>query len=153
MLLDAYSSSSKSLLFDGFPRTINQADALQVSLPITAVVVLDIPHETIISRLSQRWVHLPSGRTYAYDYNPPKTHGLDDITSEPLVQRDDDKPETIAKRLHAYENMTKPIIEHYKQMSLSTQNLKIKIFQGTESNVIYPEVKEFLMNDVHLQVK
>ena len=93
------SNKNMNLLLDGYPRTIGQANSLQEHFPIDTVIALDVPHQTIIDRLSSRWIHPQSGRTYAYDYNPPKVLGFDDETNEPLIQRDDDKPESIAARL------------------------------------------------------
>ena len=82
---------------------------------------------------------MPSGRTYAYDYNPPKSHGLDDVTGEPLTQRDDDKPASVATRLDLYERQTKPVVDYFMG-----SKVRLQTFHGTESNVIYPEVKKAL---------
>ena len=118
---------------------LEQAHQLLKLLDIGIVINLVIPHQTIIDRISNRWIHVPSGRTYAYDYNPPKTTGLDDITGEPLSQRDDDKPEAVGTRLQTYENQTKPVLDVFK-----TKGIIIHDFYGTESNKIYPEVKKNL---------
>lgn len=96
----------KSLLLDGFPRTITQAVALENYINVDMVVNLDIPTETIVDRISDRWIHPASGRVYSYSYKPPKVTGKDDVTGEPLEQRDDDKPESVRKRLESYEQVS-----------------------------------------------
>jgi adenylate kinase len=102
-------------LFDGFPRTIPQADALkEAGIAVDAVVEIDVDDDEIIRRMSGRRVHLASGRTYHVVFNPPKTEGKDDVTGEPLVQRDDDKEETVRKRLEVYHDQTEPLIGYYK---------------------------------------
>ncbi len=101
-------------LFDGFPRTLAQADALkEAGVPIDAVVEIDVPDEEIIKRMAGRRVHPESGRTYHIEYNPPKEEGKDDETGEPLVQRDDDKEETVRARLKVYHEQTEPLIAYY----------------------------------------
>jgi adenylate kinase len=110
----------KGFLFDGFPRTIPQADAMkEAGVPIDAVVDIEVPDEEIIKRMSGRRVHLPSGRTYHVIFNPPKEEGKDDVTGEPLIQRDDDKEETVRKRLEVYHNQTEPLVEYYKKWEAS----------------------------------
>lgn len=107
-------------LFDGFPRTIAQAEALKnEEIHIDAVVEIDVDDEEIIKRMSGRRVHLPSGRTYHVIYNPPQVEGKDDVTGEELVQRDDDKEETVRKRLEVYHAQTEPLIEYYSQWAAS----------------------------------
>ena len=109
---------AKGFLFDGFPRTIPQADAMkEAGVKIDAVVEIDVPDEEIIKRMSGRRVHLASGRTYHVIYNPPKVEGKDDVTGEPLVQRDDDKEETVRKRLEVYHAQTEPLVDYYKKWS------------------------------------
>ena len=106
---------AKGFLFDGFPRTIPQADAMkEAGVPIDAVVDIDVPDEEIIKRMSGRRVHLASGRTYHLVFNPPKVEGKDDETGEELIQRDDDKEETVRKRLQVYHDQTEPLIGYYK---------------------------------------
>lgn len=101
-------------LFDGFPRTIPQAEALKLAgINIDAVLEIHVPDEEIISRMSGRRVHLTSGRTYHVTHNPPKVAGKDDVTGEALVQRDDDKEETVKKRLEVYHSQTKPLVDYY----------------------------------------
>ena len=107
---------AKGFLFDGFPRTIPQADAMKdAGVPIDAVVDIDVPDAEIIKRMSGRRVHLASGRTYHVVFNPPKAEGKDDVTGEPLIQRDDDKEETVRKRLQVYHDQTEPLIDYYKK--------------------------------------
>jgi len=107
-------------LFDGFPRTIPQADALkQRGVPVDAVVEIDVDDSEIVKRMSGRRAHLASGRTYHIIYNPPKVEGKDDETGEDLVQRDDDKEETVLKRLEVYHEQTEPLIEYYSNWSNS----------------------------------
>ena len=110
----------KGFLFDGFPRTIPQADAMkEAGVPIDAVVDVDVPDEEIIKRMSGRRAHLASGRTYHVVFNPPKVEGKDDVTGEPLVQRDDDKEEVVRKRLDVYHDQTEPLIDYYKKWEAS----------------------------------
>ncbi len=106
----------KGFLFDGFPRTIPQAEAMkEAGVKIDYVVEIAVPDEEIIKRMSGRRVHLPSGRTYHIVFNPPKVEGKDDVTGEPLVQRDDDKEETVRKRLEIYHAQTEPLVDFYKK--------------------------------------
>ncbi|MCZ8176915.1 MAG: adenylate kinase [Burkholderiaceae bacterium] len=105
---------ASGFLFDGFPRTIPQADAMKAAgVKLDHVVEIDVPDEAIIERMSGRRAHLPSGRTYHVKFNPPKAEGLDDVTGEPLIQRDDDKEETVRKRLQVYQSQTRPLVEYY----------------------------------------
>jgi adenylate kinase len=107
-------------LFDGFPRTIPQADAMkEAGVPIDAVVDIDVPDEEIIKRMSGRRVHLASGRTYHIVFNPPKEEGKDDETGEPLIQRDDDQEETVRKRLDVYHAQTEPLVSYYQDWEKS----------------------------------
>lgn len=103
-------------LFDGFPRTIPQAEALRSSaVKLDFVVEIDVDHGEIIRRLSGRRMHPASGRNYHLTFNPPKVPGKDDQTGEPLVQREDDKEETIRKRLEVYEKQTRPLVDYYSK--------------------------------------
>ncbi len=102
-------------IFDGFPRTIPQAEALNVAgIKIDHVIEIDVPDEEIVTRLSGRRQHLASGRVYHLVYNPPKVEGVDDVTGEPLAQRPDDQEETIRKRLVAYHNETEQLVGYYE---------------------------------------
>ncbi len=113
----------KGFLFDGFPRTIPQADALkEAGVPVEAVVDIDVPDGEIIKRMSGRRVHLASGRTYHIVFNPPKEEGKDDVTGEPLIQRDDDQEETVRKRLDVYHTQTEPLIDYYKNWEKSGES-------------------------------
>ncbi len=110
----------KGFLFDGFPRTIPQAEAMkEAGVKIDYVVDIYVPDEEIIKRMSGRRVHLPSGRTYHIVFNPPKVEGKDDVTGEPLIQRDDDKEETVKKRLEVYHAQTEPLVGFYKEWEAS----------------------------------
>jgi len=101
-------------LFDGFPRTIPQAEALKAAgVPLDAVVEIDVPDSEIIKRMSGRRVHVASGRTYHVVFNPPKVDMKDDVTGEDLIQRDDDKEETVKKRLDVYHAQTEPLVKFY----------------------------------------
>ncbi|GLW61407.1 adenylate kinase [Hydrogenophilus thermoluteolus] len=101
-------------LFDGFPRTLAQAEALKRDgVPLDVVLVFEVPDEEIVERMSGRLVHPASGRTYHVKYNPPKQPGVDDVTGEPLIQRDDDKEKTVRARLKVYHEQTKPLIDYY----------------------------------------
>jgi len=105
---------ANGFLFDGFPRTIPQAEAVAEALhDIEHVVEIVVPDEVIVERMSGRRAHLPSGRTYHVKFNPPKVAGKDDVTGEPLVQRDDDKEETVKKRLAVYHQQTEPLVNYY----------------------------------------
>jgi adenylate kinase len=105
---------SKGYLFDGFPRTIPQAQAMKdAGVPIDYVLEIDVPFNAIIDRMGGRRVHPASGRTYHIKYNPPKVAGKDDVTGEDLIQRDDDKEETVRKRLQVYDDQTRPLVEYY----------------------------------------
>ena len=107
-------------MFDGFPRTIPQADAMKdAGVPIDFVLEIDVPDAEIVERMSGRRAHLASGRTYHVKYNPPKVAGKDDVTGEDLVQRDDDKEETVKKRLDVYHSQTKPLVEYYSTWAAS----------------------------------
>ena len=108
----------KGFLFDGFPRTIPQADAMKAAgVDIDAVVDVDVPDAEIIKRMSGRRAHLASGRTYHVIFNPPKVAGRDDVTGEALIQRDDDREDTVRKRLQVYQSQTRPLVEYYAAWS------------------------------------
>ncbi|MBR8657501.1 adenylate kinase [Achromobacter sp. Marseille-Q0513] len=101
-------------LFDGFPRTIPQADALKdAGVKLDYVVEIEVPEEDIIERMSGRRVHQPSGRSYHVRFNPPKVEGKDDVTGEDLIQRDDDREETVRHRLSVYREQTRPLVDYY----------------------------------------
>jgi adenylate kinase len=117
-------------LFDGFPRTTAQADALAAAgIAINYVVEIAVPDAMIIERLTGRRVHLASGRTYHVSYNPPKVAGIDDVTGEPLIQRDDDQEHTIKKRLEVYHGQTAVLSSYYSQIP----SVKFITIDGTQS--------------------
>ena len=107
-------------LFDGFPRTIPQAEAIRAAnVALDAVLQIDVADAEIVERMSGRRVHLASGRTYHIKFNPPKVEGRDDLTGEPLVQRDDDSRETVLKRLEVYHAQTQPLVDYYTRWAAS----------------------------------
>ncbi|XP_047425583.1 GTP:AMP phosphotransferase AK3, mitochondrial [Mugil cephalus] len=138
ILSDLRTIEGSSWLLDGFPRTVCQAEALDGVYTVDTVINLNVPFQTIKQRLTSRWTHLPSGRVYNTDFNPPKVAGIDDDTGEPLVQRDDDKPETVTRRLKSYETQTEPVLEYYRSKGV------LETFSGTETNKIWPHIEAFL---------
>ncbi|KAJ1647122.1 Adenylate kinase 2 [Coemansia erecta] len=132
-----------SWLLDGFPRNIAQAQALDNMLkaagqPLNAVVNLVVPEDVILSRIIERYVHVPSGRVYNLTYNPPRVPGVDDVTGEPLEHRPDDNPESFKRRLQQYHALTEPLLEYYGKSSILTS------FVGSTSDIIYPQLHRFL---------
>lgn len=112
---------ANGFLFDGFPRTIPQADAMKaVGVSLDYVLEIDVPFDAIIERMSGRRSHPASGRTYHVKFNPPKVDGVDDVTGEPLIQRDDDKEDTVKKRLEVYSAQTRPLVDYYSAWAQST---------------------------------
>jgi adenylate kinase len=111
---------ARGYLFDGFPRTIPQAEAMKAAgVGIDWVLEIDVPDNEIITRMSGRRVHPASGRTYHLKFNPPRVEGRDDETGEPLVQRDDDREETVGKRLEVYRAQTRPLVDYYGKWAAS----------------------------------
>lgn len=107
---------AKGFLFDGFPRTIPQADAMKAAgVKLDFVLEIDVPDSAIIERMSGRRVHVASGRTYHVKFNPPKVAGKDDVTGEDLIQRDDDQEVTVRKRLEVYQAQTRPLVDYYSR--------------------------------------
>ena len=116
----AQSDCAQGFLFDGFPRTIPQADAMKAAgVKLDYVLEIDVPFDAIIERMSGRRSHPASGRTYHVKFNPPKVANVDDVTSEPLVQRDDDKEDTVKNRLTVYSAQTRPLVEYYANWAKS----------------------------------
>jgi adenylate kinase len=127
---------AKGFLFDGFPRTIPQAEAMkEAGVKLDVVLEIDVPDAAIIERMSGRRAHLPSGRTYHIKFNPPKIPGKDDVTGEDLVQRDDDKEETVRKRLDVYQSQTRPLVDYYAKWAASgdTQAPRYRKIDGSGS--------------------
>lgn len=128
-------------LFDGFPRTIGQADGLKkLNIDINLVIEISLPEETIISRMSGRRIHPPSGRSYHIKFNPPKIDGKDDETGEDLIQRDDDKPETVLARLEVYKKQTDPLIDYYINLQKNSDLKFIKINGANSPQEVSEEI-------------
>ncbi|XP_064310957.1 adenylate kinase 4, mitochondrial isoform X3 [Phalacrocorax carbo] len=142
MMTELEKRQEQHWLLDGFPRTLGQAEALDRICKLDLVISLNIPFETLKDRLSARWVHPASGRVYNMDFNPPHVQGIDDLTGEPLVQREDDKPEAVAARLRKYKDAAKPVIELYKSRGI------LHSFSGTETNKIWPYVYTLLSSKI-----
>ncbi|XP_063605790.1 GTP:AMP phosphotransferase AK3, mitochondrial-like isoform X1 [Penaeus indicus] len=129
-------------LLDGFPRTRPQAEALHNNQKLDLVLSLEVPDEVIVDRIKGRWTHLASGRIYHTEFNPPKVLGKDDVTGEPLVQREDDKPESVRHRLEVYATNTKPLKKFYEDLGI------LQVFHGTESNEIWPRVHKYMQRHI-----
>jgi adenylate kinase len=120
----AQADCANGFLFDGFPRTIPQADAMKAAgVKLDHVLEIDVPFDAIIERMSGRRSHPASGRTYHVVFNPPKVMGQDDVTGEPLIQREDDKEETVKKRLDVYSAQTRPLVNYYSQWAKAEPNV------------------------------
>lgn len=131
---------ARGFLLDGFPRTVDQAQILDsYGIKVDYIIELDISDDEIVRRLSGRWVHQESGRTYHVVFNPPKVPGKDDITGDDLIQREDDKPKTILHRLEVYHNQTKPLLAWYEQKQKGTIRIKI------DASLPVEEVKENIL--------
>lgn len=125
---------ANGFLFDGFPRTIPQAQAmLDSDVAIDVVLEISVDDETIVERMSGRRVHLDSGRVYHVINNPPLIDGLDDVTGEPLIQREDDKEETVRKRLQVYHEQTKPLVNFYRNLQAEGNEVKVLRIAGIGS--------------------
>ena len=139
---------ARGFLFDGFPRTIPQAQAMEdAGIPIDVVIEIDVADEEIVKRLGGRRVHLDSGRVYHVIFNPPKTSGVDDVTGEALVQREDDKEETIRKRLQVYHTQTRPLVEFYQKLQDAGHAVKVARLNGLdEVDVVREKISALLAN-------
>ena len=142
----AQKDCESGFLFDGYPRTIPQAKALDInSVEINLVIEVEVPDDVIVNRMSGRRVHLSSGRNYHVDFNPPKVANVDDMTGDPLIQREDDKPETVKDRLEVYRTQTLPLIDFYSERAQKgyLNYLKINgVGSPTEvSNLILEKIK------------
>ena len=136
---------TNGFLFDGFPRTIPQANSLvSQNIEIDYVIEINVPDGEIVSRLSGRRLHLESGRVYHVHHNPPNVEGVDDITGEPLVQREDDKEETILERLKVYREQTEPLVSFYKEMS-QKQGSKLS-YHKTDGNGNSDDIKNVIFD-------
>lgn len=134
---------NKHWILDGFPRTLPQGKLLDTHLqnqhtPLTLVINLDIADKVILSRISDRWVHLPSGRIYNMSYNPPKADGFDDETGEPLTKRPDDNPVIFSRRLKQFYDTTSPLLSYYTSRLTS---LRMVTLQGETSDEIWPKLE------------
>jgi len=135
----------KPWILDGFPRTLGQGELLDSHLrnsgkPLSLIVNLEVPDEVILGRISDRWVHLPSGRVYNLSYNQPKVEGRDDITGEPLTKRPDDNPEIFARRLKKFYESTSPLISYFS--SRASPSTKLVTLTGKTSDEIWPKLEE-----------
>ncbi|XP_075944443.1 adenylate kinase 4, mitochondrial isoform X2 [Anarhichas minor] len=129
----------------GFPRTLSQAQAMNNLCQLDMVISLNIPFETLRERLSERMSHPASGRVYNMGFNPPRVQGKDDITGEPLIQHDDDKPEALMARLRHYKDVAKPVIDLYKSQGI------LHSFSGTDTDRIWPYINSLLSTKMHTQ--
>jgi len=139
---------NKHWILDGFPRTLGQGELLDSHLksqntPLSLVINLDVPDEVILSRISDRWVHLPSGRVYNLSYNRPKVDGIDDETGEALIHRPDDNPEIFARRLTKFYDYTSPLLSYFSSSSNAspTGEPKLVTLQGSTSDEIWPKLE------------
>ncbi len=138
-------TSKKGYIFDGFPRTLAQADALEkAGVVIDVVVEIVVSDDKLVKRLSGRRVHKPSGRTYHTIYNPPKKEGIDDLTGEALVQRDDDKEETVRARLEVYHEQTKPLTRHYNSKTCDGSSVYFAIDGEADIKSISEQIESCL---------
>lgn len=132
-------TGNRSWMLDGFPRTVAQAERLQSIQPVDAVLNLNVPTDEIVERVKGRWIHLSSGRVYNVGFNNPKVPFKDDLTGEDLVQRADDQPDVVRKRLEVYHEAMKPVLEFYEKYNI------VSTFSGRKTAEIWPEVQKFLL--------
>jgi len=164
LMLEVVSSKLDALrhkhwILDGFPRTVGQGKLLDAHLrkkgsPLNLVVNLDVPDEVILARISDRWVHLPSGRVYNLSYNRPRVDGLDDETGEPLTKRPDDNPEIFARRLQQFYSSTSPLLQYYGSPGPSSiapspgPKAKLVSLRGSISDEIWPLLEHAVRSTV-----
>ncbi|KAI0748155.1 ADK-domain-containing protein [Daedaleopsis nitida] len=139
-------------ILDGFPRTLGQGRLLDHHLsrqgtPMSLIANLDVPDEVILGRISDRWVHLPSGRVYNLSYNPPKVAGHDDETGEPLIKRPDDNPEIFARRLEQFYASTSPLLAYYEAKAASDASMKLVSLAGRTSDEIWPQLESVIRSN------
>ena len=133
---------TNGFLFDGVPRTLGQASMLvDMNVDFSHVIEIEVNNQVIVDRMSGRRFHIASGRSYHVEFNPPKNEGIDDLTSEVLVQRDDDKPETVSKRLNVYHEETKPLSEFYAQKSYSNELIYFKVNGAGSVESVFESIK------------
>ncbi|PVG02853.1 ADK-domain-containing protein [Serendipita vermifera] len=148
---------NKHWILDGFPRTVGQGRLLDAHLrgsamPLTLIVNLDVPDEVILNRISDRWVHLPSGRVYNSSYNAPKVTGFDDVTGEPLTRRPDDNPEVFARRLKAFYDSTSPLLAYLSSVE-GRASTKMVTLTGKTSDEIWPQLDQVISSEFRLKPK
>uniref|UniRef100_A0A8C6UAQ9 GTP:AMP phosphotransferase AK3, mitochondrial n=1 Tax=Neogobius melanostomus TaxID=47308 RepID=A0A8C6UAQ9_9GOBI len=130
--------SRHSWLLEGYPRTVVQARSLNELYQLDMVISLNIPYSTLSDRMSDKWIHPASGRVYNMTFNPPRVKGKDDVTGEPLIQSEDDKPEALMARLRHYKDVAKPIFDLYKSQGI------LHSFSGTDTDRIWPYINSIL---------
>ena len=130
-------------LFDGVPRTLGQAKILDdMGVSFSHVIEIVVEDDVIVNRMSGRRVHPGSGRNYHIDYNPPKTEGIDDVSGEALIQREDDKPETVLKRLDVYHEQTEPLTSFYKEISSKSELMYVSVDGSKSVNEVFANIKK-----------
>ena len=137
-------------ILDGFPRTLGQAQLLSAELartqcPLSLVVQLHVPESVILQRILERWTHVPSGRVYNLSFNPPRTPGLDDVTGEPLEQREDDNPTTFQRRLAGHHAQTEPMVEFFRTQTSPLGAPLVVDLEGRTSDEIWPQLQRVLI--------
>lgn len=137
--------SGHNWLLEGFPRTLPQAHSLNELYQLDMVISLNIPYSTLRERLSDKWIHPASGRVYNMTFNPPRVKGKDDVTGEPLVQSEDDKPEALMARLRHYKDVAKPVLDLYKAQGI------LHSFSGTDTDRIWPYINSILSTKLPAQ--
>ncbi|KAG8827464.1 hypothetical protein FRC19_002917 [Serendipita sp. 401] len=146
---------NKHWILDGFPRTVGQGRLLDAHLrgtsaPLTLVINLDVPDEVILGRISDRWVHLKSGRVYNSSYNKPRITGVDDVTGEPLTKRPDDNPDVFSRRLKAFYTSTAPLLQYYSSTE-ARATTKLVTLTGATSDEIWPQLEQIISNEFRLR--
>ncbi|EZA62756.1 GTP:AMP phosphotransferase, mitochondrial [Ooceraea biroi] len=129
------SVAARNWLLDGFPRTVAQAERLQELHSINLVLNLVVPTSVILERVRNRWIHPPSGRVYNLGFNDPRVPGKDDVTGEPLSQREDDKLQVVQKRLRDYATKTEPVVQFYREIGV------LKDFRGNTTDEMWPAIR------------